>query len=46
VKVVSDVRDLVVDTVGRVRHDSPRRLPPSSTSKGCSQCGHVTPARV
>ncbi|MEU8354177.1 aldehyde dehydrogenase family protein, partial [Streptomyces sp. NPDC048845] len=30
VEVVGDVRDLLVDAVGRVRHDSPRRLPPSS----------------
>lgn len=46
VEVVGDVRDLLVETVGPVRHDSPRRLPARSTSKDVSQFGQVTSARV
>ena len=46
VEVVSDVRDLVRQALGRVRHYSPRRLAPSSTSKFSAQDGHVTAARV
>ena len=31
-EVVGDVRDLLVEPVGRVRHDSPRRPPARSTA--------------
>jgi hypothetical protein len=35
VEVKGDVRDLLVELVGRVRHDSPRRPPATSTAKEC-----------
>ncbi|GAA3638679.1 hypothetical protein GCM10022236_46350 [Microlunatus ginsengisoli] len=46
VQVVGDVRDLFVQTIGRVRQDSPRRPPETSTAKWWSQEGQVTVARV
>ncbi|WP_399422117.1 AMP-binding protein [Streptomyces sp. WAC05292] len=46
VEVVGEVRGLLLEHVRRVRHDSPRRLPASSTSNAPSQCGQETAARV
>src|SRR5262249_7917799 len=47
VEVVGDVRDFLVDAVGRVRHDPPRRSPPdTSTVNACWQAGQVSSARV
>ena len=46
VEVVGDVRDLLVDPVGRVRHDSPRRPPARSMVNRCEHSGQVTAARV
>ena len=46
VEMKRDVRDLFVDPVGRVRHDSPRRPPATSTANWCSQLGQVTAALV
>ena len=46
VEVVGHVRHLLVDAVGGVRHDSPRRPPERSTAKRCWHCGQVTAARV
>lgn len=46
VQVVSEVRDLLVETIGRVRDYSPRRLPDRSTVNSCLQAGHVTAACV
>lgn len=46
VHVVGDVRDLRHEPVGRVRHDSPRRPPATSTANSCWHCGQVTAARV
>ena len=45
-EVEGDVRDLVVQGVGRVRHDSPRRPPARSMVKPCPHSGQVTPALV
>ena len=46
VQVVRDVRDLLVQPVGRVRLYSPRRPPDTSTANRCEQDGQVTAARV
>src|SRR6476646_8809479 len=47
VEVVGDVRDLFEQSVGRVRHDSPRRCSPAtSTVNPWLQLGHVTDAWV
>ncbi len=46
VEVISEVRDLLVEALGRVRHDSPRRPPARSTAKCSWQEGQVTAARV
>lgn len=46
VQVVGDVRDLLVQPIGRVRQDSPRRPPETSTAKWCSHDGQVTVALV
>src|SRR5437899_7050177 len=46
VEVIGDVRDLAVEAVGRVRHDSPRRPPATSTENSCLHAGQVTAARV
>ena len=45
-KVIGDVRDFLVNGVGRVRHGSPGRPPATSTVNPCWQAGHVTAARV
>src|SRR5262249_11705108 len=45
-EVVSEVRDLLVQPVGRVRHDSPRRPPARSMSNPLPHLGQVTAARV
>ena len=46
VQVVGDVRDLLVESVGRVRQDRPSTSPATSTTKSCSHCGQVTAAWV
>ena len=46
VQVISEVRDLLAQTVGRVRDYSPRRLPDRSMVNSCVQAGQVTAARV
>src|SRR5262249_11625917 len=46
VEMEGDVRDLLVQRVGRVRHDSPRRPPARFTAKVCPHSGQTTPARV
>ena len=46
VEMEGDVRDLLVDPVGRVRHYSPRRPPATSTANSWLQLGQVTAARV
>src|SRR5512139_2030450 len=47
VEVIGDVRDLLEQAVGRVRHDSPRRCSPAtSTVKAWLQAGQVTWAWV
>src|SRR5690242_18914111 len=46
VQVVGDVRDFLVQPVGRVRHDSPRRPPATSTTKLWPHSGQATPALV
>src|SRR5262245_33835074 len=46
-EVVGDVRDLFEQPVGRVRHDSPRRCSPAtSTVNAWLHAGHVTDAWV
>src|SRR4051794_34558022 len=46
VEVVGDVRDLLEELVGRVRHDSPGASPDRSTVNWCWQAGHETSACV
>jgi hypothetical protein len=46
VQVVSEVRDLFLQAVGRVRDYSPRRLPDRSMANSWLQAGHVTAARA
>lgn len=46
VQVVGDVRDLLVEAVGRVRQDPPRRSPAISTVNSCRQAGQATAAWV
>ncbi len=46
VQVIREIADLLVEDVGSARHDSPRRLPATSTAKSLLQCGHVTRACV
>ena len=42
VEVVRHVRDLLEETVGRVRHDPPGRSPPRSIVTSARQDGQVT----
>ncbi len=46
VEMEGDVRDLLIDPVGRVRRYSPRRPPATSMANSCSQLGQVTAALV
>ena len=46
VEVVGDVRDLAIERVRGVRHDSPRRPPAMSTVISVLQWGQVTRALV
>lgn len=46
VEVVRQVRDLLEQPIGRVRHDSPRRPPARSTSNAVPHDGQATPALV
>ena len=46
VQVVGEVRDLLLQAVGRVRDYSPRRLPDRSRVNSWLQAGQVTAARV
>ena len=44
VEVVGNVRDLLEETIGRVRHDPPDGSPAMSTVNSVEQCGQVTAA--
>src|SRR5690242_21678540 len=46
VQMKGQVRDLLVQAVGPVRHDSPRRLPAKSTANSLLQFGQATLAWV
>lgn len=43
-EVIGDVRDLLEEPLGRVRHDSPGRSPARSIVNSCLQEGHATDA--
>src|SRR3954468_791369 len=42
VQVVADVRDLLPQPIGRVRHDPPGASPAMSTANSWPQCGQAT----